>query len=129
MKTFYLSYLVLFFFSCNSNEDSGADNCIEFKPAGVEYVVEKANADASSHLFDVAFRVISGCGQFNSFEQTKQGNVITINVIAKYEGCFCTEDTPLRETVYVFNENAPGTYTLKFKMSDDNYVTQMVTIE
>ena len=128
MKTIYLSFLLLFLFSCNSNDDS-SDNCIEFHPGPVETVTPITNIDAAGHLFEVAFRCFNGCGDFGSFEETRQGNVFTIKVIAKYEGCYCTEDTPLRETVYNFSETNPGTYTLQFKMADENYVTQTVFIE
>ena len=128
MKTIYISFLALLLFSC-SLKNQPEPTCTDYLSAPIETVVAKENADASKFLFDVAFRVTDGCGNFGSFAETTEGNETTIEVIAKYEGCFCTEDTPLRETVYVFNENTPGTYTLKFKMSDDNYVTQMVTIE
>jgi hypothetical protein len=127
MKTIYYSFLTLLLFSCNSNDDTG-DNCIEFHPASIETVVEKPNSDAA-YLFDVGFRVSNGCGEFGSFVQTSEGNVITIQVIAEYDGCYCTEDAPLRETIYAFNETIPGIYTLKFKMGEDNYITQTITIE
>ena len=86
-------------------------------------------ADAASYTFEVGFRVLNGCGEFSSFEQTTLGNVTIIEVIAKYEGCICTQDIPLRQTVYTFNQNIPGTYILKFKMADDNYITQTVAVE
>lgn len=80
-------------------------------PAGIETVVENPTADAATFLFNVAFRVTNGCGQFYSFEQT----TATIQLIAKYEGCICTENTPLRKIAYTFNPTVPSTYTLKFK--------------
>jgi len=128
MKTLYLSLIALFIISCDSESDN-SDNCVEYLPAGIETVVENPTADAATFLFNVAFRVTNGCGQFYSFEQTIVGNSTTIQLIAKYEGCFCTEDTPLRETVYTFNPTFPGTYTLKFKMLDDNYITKTVIFE
>ena len=128
MKSIYLSFLVLFLVGCNNDDDTVA-NCIEFNPAAVETVVENTTADAASYTFEVGFRVLNGCGEFSSFEQTTLGNVTIIEVIAKYEGCICTQDIPLRQTVYTFNQNIPGTYILKFKMADDNYITQTVAVE
>lgn len=126
MKSIYFSLVVLFLFSCST--DDSADNCSAFGPANVETVVQSTTADAASFLFNVAFRVSNGCGQFSSFEQTTVGNVTTIQVIAKYEGCICTQDLPIRETVFIYNQTVSGTYTLKFKMADDNFVTKTVVI-
>jgi hypothetical protein len=128
MKSIYLSFLVLFLVGCNNDDDTVA-TCIEFNPAAVETVVENTTADAASYTFEVGFRVLNGCGEFSSFEQTTLGNVTIIEVIAKYEGCICTQDIPLRQTVYTFNQTIPGTYILKFKMADDNYITQTVAVE
>lgn len=127
MKSIYYSFLTLLLFSCTSSDDN-TDNCIEFHPASIETVIEKPNADAA-YLFDIGFRVSNGCGAFETFVQTTDESTITISVLAKYEGCVCTEDAPLRETVYTFNETIPGVYTLKFKMADDNYITKNVTVE
>ena len=33
------------------------------------------------------------------------------------------------KSVYNFSQTTPGTYTLKFKMSDDTYITKTVIIE
>ena len=127
MKTFYLAFLAIFFLSCNDNDDN-TNKCIEFDTAGIETVTPAAVVDATGHYFDVGFRVINGCGQFEEFEQTTEGTVTTIGVIAKYEGCICTQDTPLRQTVYHFTQTIPGVYTLNFKMQDGTFITQTVVV-
>ena len=128
MKTLYFSLLTLFLFSCSSNDDT-IDNCLEFKPAGVITVETNATADGIGQFFDVTFPVINGCGEFGSFNQTTAGNVTTIEVIAKYEGCICTQDIRFLKELYNFSQTTPGTYILKFKMEDGTYLTQMVLIE
>ena len=127
MKTVYLFFLMLVLASCSLSNSSAT--CIENRGAPIETVVEKPNTDASKHMFDVAFRVDNGCGDLGTFEQSTEGNTTTVWIIAKYEGCVCTQDTPLRNAVYTFNQTVPGTYTLKFKMIDNNYVTKTVVIE
>lgn len=126
MKTVYLLLFVCALISCDCKDDN--NNCITFEPAGIETVVEKPNADAIGRLFDVAFRVKNGCGNFGSFEETTEGSVTTIEVIARYEGCICTEISPLLETVYIFNQTTPGTYTLQFKKSEGTFISQTVVI-
>ncbi len=128
MKTFYLLFVAFLIASCDCTGDNDNNNCLTFEPAGIEEVTEKSNVDAAGTLFDVAFRVKNGCGSFGSIEQTTEGMVTTIEVIAKYEGCVCPEISPLLETVYIFNQTTPGTYTLQFKKSDGTYISQTVVV-
>lgn len=127
MKSVYLSLLLVTLISCNSDNFSN-EPCIEFKPAGIETVLEKSNADASGFLFDVEFGVDNACGQFDSFNQTTNGTTTTIQVIAKYEGCVCTQETPLRHAVYFFSKSTPGTYILKFKMKNNSFIAHTVIV-
>lgn len=113
--------------SCS--DDDSDDNCISFSEAAVDAVEPIENADAAGFLYKVYFYVGNGCGNFGSFEETVDGNTRTIKVIAKYEGCVCTEDIPLRDTVYSFNPTAPGTYTLKFVQEDNTFITETVVVE
>ncbi len=128
MKTLYLSFLVLFLFNCSSNNDT-VDNCLEFKPTGMITVEPNSDTENVPNDFEIMFPVTNGCGEFNSFKQTTAGNVTTIEVVAKYEGCICTQDVRLLKSVYNFNQTIPGTYILKFKMSDDTFTTKTVIIE
>lgn len=77
----------------------------------------------------VYFGCFSGCGQFGKFEQTSNGNTTTINVIAKYQGCICTQDAPIRQTIYNFKGSQPGTYYLKFFQTENAYLTYMLTVQ
>ncbi|CAM3953371.1 hypothetical protein FLAN108750_01030 [Flavobacterium antarcticum] len=128
MKTFYFSCLALFLFSCNSN-DVTADNCLELTPAGIISVEPNLSTEEIENDFEVTFPVTNGCGTFESFKQTAVGNITTIEVIAKYEGCICTQDIRLLKSVYNFNQTTPGTYTLKFKMTDGTYTNETVIVE
>lgn len=128
MKTLYFSFLIVFLFSCSSNNDT-VDNCLEFKPAGIITVEPNLTTETVENDFEVLFPVTNGCGEFGSFKETTAGNVTTIEVIAKYEGCICTQDIRLLKSVYNFSQTTPGTYTLKFKMTDDTYTSQTVVIE
>ena len=128
MKHFYFIFLTLLLSSC-SGDDNSADNCVEYHSAGVEDVNAAATIDSSGYPFLVHFRVYNGCGQFGSFVETKAGNEITIEVIAKYECCICTDDAPLRAITYIFNETASGTYILKFKKQDGSFIAETILIE
>ena len=116
-----------FLTSC-SNDDN-ADNCISFEEAYVSSVEEVTTADATGFLFKAKFVVKNGCGEFESFKEIVSGNVRTITVEAKYEGCICDTALHTKEGVYNFKPTAPGTYTLRFRNSEDTFITETVTVE
>ena len=113
--------------SCNDSE-TNVDKCVSYEPTGIEAVTLIPTADLIGAAYNVSFYCNNGCGNFGSFEKTIEGNTITIKVIAKYEGCVCTEDIPLRESVYTFTSNTSGTYILKFLKADGTFITETVVI-
>ncbi|MFY0482232.1 hypothetical protein ACI6PS_06455 [Flavobacterium sp. PLA-1-15] len=116
----------MLFISCGN--DDNANNCLSYSEAYVESVESVENADAAGFLFKVRLVVMNGCGEFGSFEEII-GDSTTVKVIAKYEGCVCTEALEIKEAVYSFNPTASGTYTLRFKNSEDTFITKTVTVE
>lgn len=127
MKFLYSSFLVFLLFSCSS--DTTENVCIEYRAASIEKAVPNLTTDATGKTFDIGFRVTDGCGAFFKIEETTAQNVTTIKVVAKYDGCVCTQVASVLETVYVFKQTTPGTYTLKFKKADDSFITETVVIQ
>ncbi len=111
---------------CDSKTND--EQCVSFVPEGIDAVTLIPTTDMTGAAFNVAFYVNNGCGNFGSFEEIVNGNSITIKVIAKYEGCVCTDDIPLRESVYTFTSNTSGTYLLKFIKADGTFITETVVI-
>jgi hypothetical protein len=105
------------------------DNCISFTKTPVTKV-EGANTGLVNQdlIFTVSFQCFNGCGQFGSFEQTTNGDSTIINVIAKYEGCVCTQNAPTRQTVYKFKATQPGIYYLKFWQGEKGFLTDTIKI-
>lgn len=129
MKNIFLALISFVLLVSCGNDDNGSDNCLSYSEAYVDTVEPIENADAVGFLYKVNFVVMNGCGGFGSFEETVAGNIVTVNVIAKYEGCICTEALELKEGVYSFNPTSPGTYTLRFRNSEDTFITETVTVE
>lgn len=127
MKNLFL-ILISFTLLTSCGNDDNANNCLSYSEAYVESVESVENADAAGFLFKVRFVVMNGCGEFGSFEEII-GDSTTVKVIAKYDGCVCTEALEIKETVYSFNPTAPGTYTLRFRNSEDTFITKTVTLE
>lgn len=127
MKNLFL-ILIGFVLLTSCGNDDNAGNCLSYSEAYVDSVEPMENADGVGFLFKVKFIVMNGCGDFGSFEEIN-GNSTTVKVIAKYEGCVCTEAIEIKEVVYSFNPTAPGTYTLRFRNSEDTFITETVTVE
>lgn len=128
-------YLVFFFFSliitllgCHKKyEDS---TCLSFSQAPVTKI-EGANAALVNQeiILTVSFICFSGCGQFGNFDEAITGNVTTISVTAKYLGCICTHNIPVRQTIYKFKKSQPGTFELKFSQTGNTYLTHTIIVQ
>ena len=88
---------------CSGYDNKNDDECISSQ---IEYVIsvdspttgmvnEKIN-------IKVNFQVSNGCGDFGKFIETKKNNIVNIEVNAKYEGCMCTDNMPIRSVNYEF---------------------------
>ena len=114
--------------SCN-DDNKEEDECITNK---IEYVtsVNSPNTVTINDTvnIEVNFRVFNGCGRFGKFIESQNGNIRNIEVEAKYEGCICTQDAPIRTVNYEFKTANSGNYELKFKSSPTEFITVNLTI-
>ncbi len=104
--------------------------CLSFAKAPVTKI-EGANAALVNQeiILTVFFSANNGCGQFGNFDEATSGNTTTIIVNAKYEGCICTEDLPIRQTIYKFKKSQSGTFDLKFLQTDNIYLTHTIIVQ
>ena len=122
-----LSILLCINISCSENDNN---DCIENKLAYVTSVDSPSNGVINEIInIEVKFGVGNGCGQFGEFIETENGNVKIIEVNARYEGCICTQDLPIRTVNYEFITQIPGNYELRFKSTDIDYITVNLLIE
>ncbi len=115
--------------SCNNDDDPVEDLCIINK---IEFVTS-INAPATGMvnqpiITEVKFRIINGCGQFGRFIQIQEGNTQTIEVQAKYVGCYCTQDVPTRTINYTFTPTVAGNYQVKFRSSETEFITANISV-
>jgi uncharacterized membrane protein len=130
-KNIFLLISIIIFgiiMSCTDNDDKEGE-CITNK---TEYTtsVNSPNTGTVNETvnIEVSFRVFNGCGGFGTFIETQNGNNRTIEVEAKYEGCICTQDVPIRTVNYEFIANSAGNYELNFKSSPTEFITVNLTI-
>ena len=114
--------------SCN-DDNNEEDECIINK---IEYVtsINSPNTGTINETvnIEVNFKVRNGCGRFGKFIESENGNIRNIEVEAKYEGCICTQDVPIRTVNYEFKTTNSGNYELKFKSSPTEFITVNLTI-
>jgi len=123
-----LGFLASVLPGCKKSGDE--NNCIGFTNAPVTKVEGPTTGNVNQAIdLTVSFGCFSGCGQFGNFEQTANGNSTTISVVAKYEGCICTTEAPIRQTIYNFKAGQPGTYYLRFEQTKDSYLTYSIVIQ
>ena len=134
MNKKYLNQLAFFFsliitlFGCNKkHEDS---SCFSFTKAPVTKI-EGANSALVNQeiILTISFGCFNGCGQFGNFEEVNSGNATKITVNAKYEGCICTQDAPIRQTTYKFKKSQTGTFDLKFLQTENTYLTHTIIVQ
>lgn len=109
--------------------DDAEQKCIAFRNEGIEAIEPVEVADMAGYAYKMKFHCTDGCGDFDSAQETVSGNTRTIKVLAKYEGCFCTQDIPERSGIYTFNPMQSGTYTLKFDKGNGEFVTETVVVD
>jgi|TARA_B110001469_G_scaffold19_1_gene38 hypothetical protein len=133
MKLKVLNFLVLilissFIISCDNDDDKN-NECIEYEIGYVTSLNAPNTGTVNETInIEVNFRVFDGCGGFGKFIETENGNIRTIEVEAKYEGCICTQDAPIRTTNYEFTAINAGEYELSFKSSPTEFITVNLTI-
>ena len=123
-----LVFSILVLSSCNKTQDD--NKCLSYIKAPV-IKVEGPNTGLVNQDINltVSFGCFNGCGQFGNFEQTSNGDTTTINVIAKYEGCLCTQDVPIRQATNKFKVTQTGTYYLKFLQTGKTYLTDTIRVQ
>jgi hypothetical protein len=136
MKSFRLKsvlvvlFLATAFVSC-SNDDDKVTSKPTTKVAFVTEVKGPATGKVNEELsYDVTFIVDNACGEFSKFSETTIGAVKGLQVEAKYPSEVCTQQVPdPKKTVYKYKSATKGTFEIKFKKSETEFITTKVVIE
>lgn len=135
MKNFRLkSVLVvllglILFTSCDNDDDKSPVT----ETAKTSFATEvkgpttgKVNVELS---YNVTFVPETACGEFSKFTETTIGEVKGLQIEVKYPSDVCTLQVPAPKTVvYKFKSATKGTYEIKFKKSETEFIKQTVVI-
>lgn len=122
-----LSLFVIILSSCLKKE---TDNCVSYSEAPITEVTGSETGFINQPVnLTVSFGCFNGCGNFGRLETSQSNDTTIIKVIAKYSGCICTQDAPIRQTNYAFQSATAGTYFLKFSKLDGSFILKQVLIQ
>lgn len=129
-SVFVVLFLSIVLISCSNDDDKSTPEPTT-KIAFVTEVKGPATGKVNEELsYDVTFIVDNACGEFYKITDTTIGTEKGLQVEAKYPSEVCTQQVPdPKKTVYKFKSTAKGTFEIKFKKSDKEFITTKVVIE
>lgn len=130
-SVFVVLFLTTVLVSCNNDDDKPSIPEVTTKVALVTEVKGPATGKINEELsYDVTFIVDNACGEFNKITDITIGTVKGLQVEAKYPSEVCTQQVPdPKKTVYKFKSAVKGTFEIKFKKSETEFITTKVVIE
>ena len=136
MKSFSLkSILVVLFLSialisCSNDDDNPTPSPVT-KSALVTAITGPATGKVNEELsLDVTFIAENACGQFDRISEVMINKVKGLQVEVKYPSEVCTQQVPEpKKTVYKFKSAEKGTFEIKFKKSETEFLIHKVVIE
>jgi hypothetical protein len=140
MKNFKLKSVLVVLFLSTALISCSNDNDDDVPPPTPEFVIKgalatevkgpatgKVNEELS---YDVTYIVDNTCGEFSKISDVTIGKDKGLQVEVKYPSGVCTTQVPdPKKTVYKFKATAKGTFEIKFKKSETEFVMQKVVIE
>lgn len=136
MKSFSLkSILVVLFLSialisCSNDDDNSTPSPVT-KSALVTVITGPETGKINEELsLDVTFIAENACGQFDRISEVMINKVKGLQVEVKYPSEVCTQQVPEpKKTVYKFKSAEKGTFEIKFKKSETEFLIHKVVIE
>ncbi len=130
-SVFVVLFLSSALISCSNDDDEPITPKPTTKVALVTEVKGPATGKVNEELsYDVTFIVDNACGEFSKISEVTIGTEKGLQVEAKYPSEICTQQVPdPKKTIYKFKSATKGTFEIKFKKSDKEFITTKVVIE
>lgn len=129
MKTLNLKTLVLTLFIAVSFISCNDDDTVPNKEVFITEVTGPAEITINENaVFKVSFKVESDCWTFKKFTELAEENTKTIGVTTTFSGSNCGANEVTKTQDYIFKTNTKGTYTFKFKKTEEEYITKTLEV-
>ncbi len=125
-KYFFIFLAFVAFLNCDKDDSNNDCNTLEIAYVTDVQAPETINVGEDIEI-EVSFTVRNSCGDFADFIQQQNETTRIIEIKAKYEGCECLQVAETITTIYTYNPSIPGDYEFKFKSSQTEYITVIVT--
>lgn len=118
------------FVSCNNDDDEQVNN-VNTRAASVTEINGPTTGKVDVELsYEITFVADNACAEFDNISATTIGKEKGLQVEVKYPSEICTMQVPTpKKTIYKIKPTAKGTFELKFKKSETEFITQKVVIE
>ena len=104
--------------------------CISYNHADVSSAIIPTNGTINQNIaIPIKFITLNGCGGFGNIVETNNGNIKTIKINAKYEGCYCTQSIGQIQTTYNFVPTSSGIQTIRFEQTNGSFLTYNINIQ
>lgn len=113
------------FLGCPENDDN--DQNLSFAPV-LSIDAPSTGSINQKTVIEVSFLVNNGCGSFKRFLGNQKGKTTDIEVQAHYVDQICTQATQTLKANYEFTPTETGSYTYKFKASNDEVITTIIDV-
>ncbi len=136
MKKFKLQSILFVLFaataltSCSNDDEQNVPELIT-KNAFVTEVKGSTTGKIDEIItLEVVFKVDNSCGDFNKFVDATIGTEKGLQVEAKYLSDVCDKMVPEpKTTTYKFKSTVKGSYDLKFRKSETEFMTHTIVID
>lgn len=125
-------FLAVSLISCSSDDNKGEETSQTIsRAANVTAISGPATGKANVEInYEISFIVDNACGQFDRIADISLGKDSGFQVEAKYPTTTCPNQTPTAlHTTYTFLAPSKGTYVIKFKKSETEFITKTVVID
>lgn len=127
-KKYILHFIVAFFIitGCNKPKDDVCISNVNAATTKIEGPTEGLiNTEISLVVF---FESYNSCGSFESFTENNLGLITEVTVMAKYEGCICSQVAAIKTVAYKFTKGTAGTYHFNFAKAGGGVNTHTVVV-
>lgn len=125
-------FLAVSIVACSGDDDNGKETPQTIsRAANVTAISGPATGKVGVDInYDISFIVDNACGTFDRIGEASIGKEEGFQIEAKYPIGTCANETPTAlHTVYTFSPQSKGTFEIKFKKSESEFVVKKLVIE
>ncbi|WP_286970249.1 hypothetical protein [Flavobacterium sp. UBA4854] len=124
-------FLAVSLVACSSDDDKKETPQTISKAADVTAISGPSTGKVGVDInFEISFIAENACGQFDRISDISIGKESGFQIEVKYPKETCSNQTPTAlHTVYTFSPQSKGTFEIKFKKSETEFLVKTLVIQ